>query len=310
MWSGAQGRVVTLAALGVLASSCAQAPPPAPNRVAAAPASEEAADERDPYPCGGTDPVEDRRSPEQRLSALVRRIDAGAGHCAPFAVAEDRYGEVRVMVTRKGEVTTESAPEMTEGDRECVASAARTALEADERDEQGRRLPGDVETTVALGAAPPLLAPTQKLTAQWMTAIRSKPARPRFAAQLPAAVVLTEEGCLAMPARRFFTERLQRWLAKVATPVNDFWQPGSDPSGASPAGLFAGLVAGAPPDARAWLLGEQALMIHYTVAAEPSRQEICLLPFDDGLRNHLRKSMGENGGGSLTAILRHGPERR
>lgn len=156
-------KLVTLAAFAAGLASCA--PAPAPRHAAAAPA--EASERASEQSCGGTGHDPHERTLEERSADLIKMIHAGAKtHCAPYVIASERYGEVRVEITRDGKVTAEPGPGMTDGDRQCLEMVAHTALETGERLADGRRLRGDIETRVVLVNGPAAVA--SPLETRWL----------------------------------------------------------------------------------------------------------------------------------------------
>ena len=218
-------------------------------------------------------------------------------YCGPVATAGGRYGEVRAVLRSDFgkapaiEAELDSSASLNEDDRRCVLGTAGQVVDAHAQN-WGRDWAGvkeDVVFYVALGTGPPLFPSgleLQQFVGGWLVAKTSETWRPEFAEDLPEGVVLDDDDRLSIPNRPAFTARLDRWLETIDTPIDPFWE------GANP--LYAGLEPRAKPlMAEGYLIGNQALFLHYETMPDPSRQAICLLPLDDRLREDLKARLAE-----------------
>jgi hypothetical protein len=292
MWWDAHGRLAAIVVVGASLFACAATPKPV-----------EAIDpEHHNEPaCSGSFPA----VPAEEIAGAIENM----AHldCGPGAASGGRYGEIRVVVRPRQDdkpiVETALGSGLSEEDHHCVEAAVRSALWSIEQAHSGPREASDfgkgLDLYIALGTATPLFPSTQGLIDQWRAATRAQPARARFEAQLPAEVRL-EDDCLSIPNRPAFSARLDRWLAKVETPLDPFWQLGNR--------AFAGLGRHGNLWSRAYLVGNEALMFRYRTALDPSRQAICLLPLDDRLRADLQARVARQAtcwAGDLGEVLLH-----
>jgi hypothetical protein len=241
-------------------------------------------------------------TPEERVVRLSRAIEEDAhGSCTSGAVLGNRYGEVRVSVRRRPEndgsgpvVETETRASLVEADRLCVEAAARRHVPSEARSNDA--FVNDFTVWVALGRPPPLFEPAQ--VTQWFGAGRSKAARERFVARLPAEVDLENDNkCLSVPNRPFFTKGIESAIATAGTPLSEYWQPDNDPAPARHQGeVVAGLTGHGTPKTRAYLVGGgEGLLLHHRTAADAPEQWVCLLPLDQTLRQELRARLDRRG---------------
>ena len=275
MWRGAHGRLAAIAVVGGGLFGCA-ATPKAVETI-------DPDEQRDPG-CGGNFP------PVTAADVLEAIEKAAQTSCGASAVSGARYGEIRVVVARPNpEVAPRIQTELGSGgladaDNRCVVGAVQGAFWSLEAGDNRLREPWyhptkELELYIALGTPTPLFPSTQGprgVIDKWWVATRSRLEHKRFEAKLPPGVTL-EDDCVSMPARPVFTDRLDRWLATLDTPFDPFW------------GLtFAGLGPHGNQWSRAYLVGNRALLFHYKVATDRSRQEVCLLALDDRRREELR----------------------
>jgi len=299
--------VAAIASLGAAAlASCAPRPPP--KRVAPAAAEQEAeeAEEREPA-CG---PPAPRPTVGEQRHELASTIGTASINCA-FRVANDgRHGEVRVTLVFDGGLVRVDAKVMSsleEDDRLCIETAARSAARpaADWKEALAKPL----TMYLTLGQAVPLLPYPQKLLAEWREAARAAPVRKRFAAALPDEVSLDDDGCLRFPERPIFVDGIERWLAKLETPLDPFWQPGSRGSAEyGEYGLFAGMRPQFERGARAYLIDDGTLLLYLDVPTSSGERRLCLLNFDDTVRQELQARIDERGTcwvGDLRETLLH-----
>jgi len=231
---------------------------------------------------------------EERVARISGAIEEDAhGSCTTGVAIGNRSGEVRVTVRWRRDapapvVETETRANLVEADRLCVEAAARRRLPSDSRD--------DFTFWVTLGTPPPLFEPAH-LT-QWFGAGRSKAARQRFVAALPPEVDLENDNkCLSVPNRPFFTKGIESAIAGAGKPLSEYWQPDDDPAPPRHRGeVVAGLTEHDTPKTRAYLVGGgEGLLLHHRTAAAAPQQWVCLLPFDQTLRQQLRTRLDRRG---------------
>jgi hypothetical protein len=306
MWRRGHGRVAAMALVGGALLGCGTSSPKPAARVIA---EEEERDHDERFFCGGAG-RERAETPIERRAALTRAIEGRSTGCAVDEAG--RHGEAHVTIGRAEndfavDVTVD--PGLTEADRRCILNQARAVTQ------MGDALVEDVatplEVTVSLGAWPPLFEPDRKLTKDWLAAMRGQAARTRFAAALPAEVTLRDNDCLSIPVRRSFSERLDRWLATIETPLDAFWQPGRGIWRPEQRPDWPGLLDGIGPSGglslRAYWLHGQAVLLHRR-AGDRDRQEICLVALDETVRQKIRFAVDDRGTcwvGSLDDILLH-----
>jgi hypothetical protein len=289
--------------VGTLASCAAVPLPPRP----VAPQPPEESEYREPS-CGGV--IIDDPTPEKQRPALVSVIELYGVTCSFRADAAGRQGEVRVTL-RMGDggpstEVTDTAGMPNDDDRRCAERAARKALKEVEV------IPGTLAEPltvyVGLGKAGPLLGEAAKLIAEWQAAVRSRPARKRFATRLPAEVVLDDDGCLAFPERPIFVDGIERWLAQLEMPLDTFWQPSTGRSGFSEGGLFVGLGPREALGARAYLIDDQTVLLYHRRVVSSDDQRLCLLNFDEKVRREVQARIDRRGAcwvGDLRQTLLH-----
>ena len=223
-----------------------------------------------------------------------------------MAVSEHQYGEIRVVLPMQARwndtpvVKTEGGDDLDDEIHRCVEAAALHAVPPNPYGDRFEYYASvqDLAIDLVLGAPPPMLPPTHAVIDQWLAATRSKQARERFEAQLPAEVALGDDDCLSIPRRPSVSARLESWLAKVGTPIDRFWG--------------TALLWGLRPDGtkvwRAYLLDEQTMLVHDVVVPDRSRQEVCLMPLDERLRQELQARVDQRAtcwAGDLREVLLH-----
>ncbi len=273
MWRGARGRLAAIAMLAGGLSGCATTPKPV---------QDDEREHRHAQLCGGN-------YPPPTVESLSREIGEKArGTCDGPAAAGKRHGEVRVTVRRHPDdrplVETEQTATLIEDDRICVFGAAQQVLADSWQQWHGELFlylgKDEVTFHVGLGPAPPLFGSAAAWIDQWRAALRSTEARAQLEAQLPPGVALAD-GCLSVTARPAFLDGLDRWLATIDTPIDAFWPPDDR--------VFTGLLE---PRGRSWmrvyLLADRTLLVRRMAAVDGSRQEVCLVPLDDGRWKELR----------------------
>jgi hypothetical protein len=293
MWQGAHGRLAAIAMLAGGLSGCATTPKPV---------HDDEPDDHTRFICGGNDPSPTTESLSADIVAKVR------ASCDAGATAGKRHGEVRISVRRRPDnrpwTETEQTPGLIDEDRLCAFGAAQQVLEASWQQSHGELFfylgKDEVTFHVAVGTAPPLFGSAAAWINQWRAALQSTEARAQLEVQLPPGVTLAD-GCLSVTARPAFTDGLDRWLAMVDTPVDALWPPDDR--------VFTGLRE---PRDRSWmrvyLLTDRTLLVRRIAAMDGSRQEICLLPLDDGRWNELRAYADQRAScwaGDLREILLH-----
>jgi hypothetical protein len=288
MWRRAHGRLAAIAVLAGGLSICLPTAPPRRAVATTASNEDETQDEREhDHPgCGG---VHDDRTPEQRLAEMARHIEEAAKPCKFRAQHQGRHGEAEVKISKSGALSVSRAPrsELTEVDEACITTVVRAVLGSERDWTAGYN--HELVVHLALGKSPALFGPAPKLFAQWFAAMRSKPARKRFIAQLPAEVALdNDDRCLSMPDRPLFTEGLDGWIADAGTPLSIYWQPDNDPSLRHHGDLIAGLTAHGNPKTHAYLVGGDGLLLRNPPKADEREQSVCLLPLDQTLRQELQ----------------------
>jgi len=291
MWRHAHGRLAAIAMLGGGLLACA--PAPAAKPVARASAVDDDEDDRRNEPtCAGTKPGPPAaRDVVEAIEDRVRR------DCTPNATAGGRQGEVRIVlhvdpkrVPEPGslhpwtpKIDTELHFDLTDDDRRCVETAARATLASLEQanlplEEAWSELRKDATLYVAVGEPKPLFPRKPDLIDRWQAAARSRGARERLRARLPAGVTLTDDDCLSMVKRPAYTDRIEAWLATVATPLDAYWK-GGDQAVDRPVAKWL---------PRRYLVGSRTTVVHFKEVGDRSRQEICLLPFDEFLLEQLQ----------------------
>jgi hypothetical protein len=70
-------------------------------------------------------------------------------------------------------------------------------------------MPRDATLYVAVGEPKPLFPRKPDLIDRWQAAARSRGARERLRARLPAGVTLTDDDCLSMVKRPAYTDRIE-----------------------------------------------------------------------------------------------------
>jgi hypothetical protein len=272
--------------LAVLTGCAAAAPTPVARRPPAA-----AADEQPEYGEYGEygDEGEGRElTPEEELAELRAAIEKQARPCASPAVDAGRFGEVRVVL-RPGasQPLVEIVPDVgvASEDFACVEKTVRGLVGGSRASRWD--LKRQIDIYIVVGRPPPLFPPMKELRPRWEAALRAPAARRRFEAKLPTEVTLTREGCLSIPARRRFSEGLERWLAGFATPLAQFWQEERASPGAEHQALLVGI---GPPGSQAWRaywLGD-ALLFTGQVGFGPPHGEVCLEALEERLARDLR----------------------
>src|SRR4029079_17576547 len=126
----------------------------------------------------------------------------------------------------------------------------------------------------------------QQLIADWKAAKQSPETRERFAKQLPADIVLGDDGCLSVPERQSFVVGIERWLAKLEQPLDDFWQPYPRQWASVKDALFDRLGPRSWPGQRAYLVDDSTVLLYRFSVGMP--QDLCLLPLDESLREELQ----------------------
>jgi hypothetical protein len=311
MWRGAHGRLAAIAVLAGGLSSCLPTPRHSPPIRTEADVDDDdhehdghRADHQHHPICAG---VRDDRTPEQRQAEVVRNIEAAAMRCTGWAARDGRQGEVHVTVSKAGVVSVSREPtsDLTEVDEVCVSNAVSLVVKS--RQDWSEAYPRDLVLHLALGKAPPLFAHPAKFFTQWLAAMRAKPARERFVAQLPAEVALEDDSrCLLLPSRPVFSDGFEAWVATAATPLSIYWQPDVTWSIRHQGDLVAGLTAHGNPKTHVYLVGEQGLLLRNPPKADETEQTVCLLPLDASLRKELRARVDRRGScwvGGLRDIL-------
>lgn len=291
MWRRAHGRMAAIVVLAGGLFDCAHAPETTED------------DEHDEHRmhCGYVPALD-----PQQIAARI--LESARKYCGPGAAAGGRFGEVRAVMHPgdEGPPAIEVDPDssLNEDDRRCVAGTALGVIHPGKpatgrKERRWNDVRDDVVLYGALGSAPPLLPSSPAFIDRWREATRSKAAREQLQAELPEEVAAVDD-CLTMPARPGFTERLERWLATVDTPLADIWQPGD--------GLFADPKPLAGTWKRAFLVGDRTMLVHHLAAIDAKREEICLLPLDDRRWEAARASVDRRAtcwAGDLREVLLH-----